>query len=117
MGSSTLASYTAIGGVMKHFYFGIAITLCLWQVTSCAILPIEYADNPRITNRKLDLRNRFDSDSVDWTNQLKMLAMMKKLQKMKRNFDELDNSGFGKFYKRNFDQVDGAGFGTLDRYF
>ena len=42
---------------------------------------------------------------------------MKKLQKMKRNFDELDNSGFGKFYKRNFDQVDGAGFGTLDRYF
>merc|ERR1712112_259554 len=31
----------------------------------------------------------------------------------KRNFDEIDRAGFGRFVKRNFDEIDRAGFGRF----
>jgi len=32
---------------------------------------------------------------------------------VKRNFDEIDRAGFGRFVKRNFDEIDRAGFGRF----
>merc|ERR1719147_633696 len=32
---------------------------------------------------------------------------------VKRNFDEIDRAGFAKFVKRNFDEIDRAGFGKF----
>ncbi len=32
---------------------------------------------------------------------------------VKKNFDEIDRSGFGSFVKKNFDEIDNAGFGGL----
>merc|ERR1719481_1549232 len=35
--------------------------------------------------------------------------------KEKKNFDEIDRAGFGRFVKRNFDEIDRAGFGRFVR--
>merc|ERR1711976_491114 len=32
---------------------------------------------------------------------------------VKKNFDEIDRAGFGRFVKKNFDEIDRAGFGSL----
>lgn len=32
---------------------------------------------------------------------------------VKKNFDEIDRAGFGRFVKKNFDEIDRAGFGDL----
>merc|ERR1711935_824650 len=36
---------------------------------------------------------------------------------VKRNFDEIDRAGFGRFVKRNFDEIDKAGFGGMERFY
>ena len=32
---------------------------------------------------------------------------------VKKNFDEIDRSGFGRFVKKNFDEIDRNGFGSF----
>ena len=67
----------------------------------------------------------FDTYTIHLIHSEMPVLRLKKLDnfrnKIKRvlNFDELDESRFGKFYKRkrNFDQVDEAGFGAFNRYF